>query len=669
VTGELDAAEDPDASPIGERLGYVAALDGIRAFAVGAVIAFHAGVAHVSGGFLGVDTFFCLSGFLITSLLLGEARHTGTIRLGAFWARRARRLLPALFLVLGFVGLYAWLAAPAGAYPGLRLDSLATLLYVANWHFILEGSSYFQAALAPSPLTHTWSLAIEEQFYLVWPLVVLAIVKLRRSAAVVLCVAVAGALASTAWMAWLHQPGADPTRLYYGTDTHAMTILTGAALAAALAVLAKHRDPSVLRARGAWVVVVQLAGLAGAAGLSVMALTVTGTTPWLYKGGYLLTGVATAAVILSVVTVPRGALAAVLGVAPIRFVGRISYGLYLWHFPLFLWLDHARTGLYGLRLLALRVGVTLLVATASFYLVERPIRHGLVLRGARAIVITTVSVVATVSVIVATSLAAAAPTAGALPPQPPFHDPVRALIIGDSTALTLGIAIAPWTHLYDVNESDQATLGCGVTVSDAQIEHGVAIPTNWPCRTDPGAHPTIFEMWQRDVAAFRPDVVAILAGRWETHNVLRGGRLLNLTQPGFQADVAAGLTRAVRIASSHGARVVLLTAPCASSGERPDGQPWPEDSPARLATYNAIVANVAHRTGATLLDLHAMVCPDGTYQQVIDGVTVRSPDGVHFAVGPDGAGPFLAPRILSVLLAEGRQAVPEGRLTGSSSSR
>ena len=653
MSDDTRVADDPDASPIGERLGYVKGLDGIRAFAVAAVMAFHAGVTHVTGGFLGVDAFFCLSGFLITSLLLGEARHSGTIRLGAFWARRARRLLPALLLVLCFVGLYAWLAAPPGSYPGLRLDSFATLLYVANWHFILEGSSYFQAALAPSPLTHTWSLAIEEQFYLVWPIVVLGLVKLRRSPVAVLAVAVVGSLASTAWMAWLHRAGGDPTRLYYGTDTHAMTMLVGAALAASLAIVARRRDPSTLRARGAAGVVVQLVGLGGAAVLAVMALKVTGTTPLLYKGGFLLAGVATAGIILSVVTAGRGPLAVFLGLGPIRFVGRISYGLYLWHYPMFLWLDHERTGLYGVRLLAIRVGATFVVAVASFFLVERPIRHGLVLRGASAALATAGAIVVTVAVIVATSLAAAAPSSSTLPPQPPFHDPVRALIIGDSTALTLGIAIAPWTHLYDVNESDQATLGCGVTVSDAQVEHGLKIPTAWPCRTDPGTHPTIFEMWRHDVATFNPDVVAILAGRWETHDVWRGGQQLNITQPGFQADVAEGLTRAVRIASSRGARVVLLTQACADSGERANGQPWPEDSPRRLAIYNGIVRTVARRTHSTVLDLDAMVCPNGVYHQVIDGVTVRSPDGVHFA---RTAGSYLAGGILNVLLDEGRQA-------------
>jgi len=647
---------DPDASPIGQRLGYVGALDGIRAFAVAAVMAFHAGATHVTGGFLGVDAFFCLSGFLITSLLLGEARRTGTIRLGAFWARRARRLLPALFLVLCFVGLFAWLAAPPGAYPGLRLDSLATLFYVSNWHFILEGSSYFQAALAPSPLTHTWSLAIEEQFYLVWPLVVLALIRLRRPVTGVLVVASVGAVASTVWMAALHGSYSDPTRLYYGTDTHAMTMLTGAVLAAVLAMVARGADPTVLRARGAVAWVLEAAGVVGALVLTAMALKVTGTTAWLYKGGFLLTGVATAAVILSVVTVPRGPLGMLLSCAPNRYVGRISYGLYLWHYPIFIWLDHERTGLYGLRLLAVRAVVTLVVASASFFLVERPIRHGLVLRGASAVASTLAAVTATVAIVLSTSLAAAAPSAAAPPPRLPFHNPVRALILGDSTALTLGIAIAPWTYLYDVNQSDQASLGCGVTFSDAQIEHGIPIPTAWPCRTHPGAHPTIFELWRQDVATFRPDVVAILAGRWEVHTVLRNGRRVEITQRGFQRDVAAGLARAVRIASSDGARVVLMTQACASSGERPNGQPWPEDSPARLAIYNRILRGIAKQTHSTVLDLDAIVCPGGQYQQVIDGVTVRSPDGVHFA---RTAGPYLAPRVLSVLVAEGRLAMAQ----------
>ncbi|HEX3947294.1 MAG TPA: acyltransferase, partial [Acidimicrobiales bacterium] len=134
-------------------------------------MAFHSGIAWLPGGFLSIDTFFTLSGFLITSLLLKEWQRLRTIRLGVFWARRARRLLPALLIVLLFVAVYAAFVVPRGTYPGLRLDALSTLFYVANWHFILVGSNYFNQTGLPSPLTHTWTLAVEEQFYLVWPLV------------------------------------------------------------------------------------------------------------------------------------------------------------------------------------------------------------------------------------------------------------------------------------------------------------------------------------------------------------------------------------------------------------------------------------------------------------------------------------------------------------------
>ncbi len=159
-------------------------------------------------------------------------------------------------------------------------------------------------------------------------------------------------------------------------------------------------------------------------------------------------------------------------------------------------------------------------------------------------------------------------------------------------------------------------------------------------------------MWRHEVATFDPNVVAILAGRWEVHTVLLNGQYVNITQPAFRDDVAAGLTEAVQIASARGARVVLLTQPCASSGEQPNGQPWPEDAARRLALYNGVVRAVARRTHASVLDLDAMVCPNGQYHQVLNGVTVRSPDGVHFALT---SGAFLAPRIFSVLLALGRE--------------
>ena len=165
--------QDDESEVSHTRLAYLPALDGVRACAVVAVMMFHGGIPHMDGGFMGVDAFFVLSGFLITSLLMGEWRQTLTIKLGAFWARRARRLLPALLLMLLFVAFFASVIVPKGTYGALRLDALATLLYVSNWHFILVSSNYFNETAASSPLIHTWSLAVEEQFYVIWPLVVL----------------------------------------------------------------------------------------------------------------------------------------------------------------------------------------------------------------------------------------------------------------------------------------------------------------------------------------------------------------------------------------------------------------------------------------------------------------------------------------------------------------
>ena len=228
---------------------YVPALDGLRAVAVLGVMLYHGGAPVAGGGFLGVDVFFVLSGFLITSLLLGEWTRTLTVKLGQFWARRARRLLPALLVMLVGVAIFVKLFSGPGEFAGLRLDSLSTLFYVANWHFIAAGGNYFDATAQPSPLQHMWTLSIEEQFYIVWPPVVLLLLhlgrKLRPSRRLwpVLAVAVAGAVASAVDMRLSFQGGASVMRLYEGTDTRSQDILIGAALAVGMAMWAQHRAP------------------------------------------------------------------------------------------------------------------------------------------------------------------------------------------------------------------------------------------------------------------------------------------------------------------------------------------------------------------------------------------------------------------------------------------
>ena len=195
---------------VGTQLTYMPALDGIRAVSILGIMANHGGFAWADGGVISVNVFFVLSGFLITLLLMKEWTRSGTIRLRAFWARRARRLLPALFVLLGAIGLYALFFAPGGTQGPLRADGLSTLFYFGNWHEILANQSYFAQVAAPSPLLHTWTLAIEEQFYLVWPIVVVCVLKLSRSPRVLFLVAVLGVLASAAEMASPFPPWSRP---------------------------------------------------------------------------------------------------------------------------------------------------------------------------------------------------------------------------------------------------------------------------------------------------------------------------------------------------------------------------------------------------------------------------------------------------------------------------
>jgi peptidoglycan/LPS O-acetylase OafA/YrhL len=204
------------------RLRYMPALDGLRAVAVAGVLLYHGDVTWARGGYLGVDAFFVLSGFLITTLLLAEWRTNGAIDLVDFWRRRARRLLPALFLVLGAVALFAATWAPTDTLERLRGDAFATLGYVANWRFIWSSDSYFAQFSSPSPLQHVWSLAIEEQFYLVWPPAFLVLLRVTGgSRRAVLGITAGLAAGSALLMAVLFTPGADPSRVYYGTDTRA----------------------------------------------------------------------------------------------------------------------------------------------------------------------------------------------------------------------------------------------------------------------------------------------------------------------------------------------------------------------------------------------------------------------------------------------------------------
>ncbi len=343
------------------RLPYMPGLDGLRAVAVLAVFFYHAGFLWAKGGFLGVESFFVVSGYLITALLLQEYRLTGGIVLPRFWLRRARRLLPALWLLLFGVLLLAAAFAP-DAWPRLREDLLGALLYLTNWVYVFRQIPYFESFGRPPLLRHLWSLAVEEQFYLLWPLLLLFLLRRRRGS---LLPPILGLIAlSAGLMALRYQPASDPARLYYGTDTRAAGFLAGAALAVLW--------PPASRGREA---LVNLGGLLGLGGLLILFARLDEFTPHLYRGGFLLTAALTALVIAAAAR-PRGLLGQILGIPPLRWVGTRSYAIYLWHWPLMAVYRYGyECSLSPWNCALLHLALSLLLAEASYRLVENPIRR------------------------------------------------------------------------------------------------------------------------------------------------------------------------------------------------------------------------------------------------------------------------------------------------------
>ena len=682
--------QDDESAVSHTRLAYLPALDGVRAFAVIAVMMFHGGIPHMDGGFMGVDAFFVLSGFLITSLLIGEWRQALTIKLGAFWARRARRLLPALLLMLLFVAFFATVIVPKGTYGALRLDALSTLLYVSNWHFILINSNYFaENSATASPLLHTWSLAVEEQFYLIWPLVVLGVLHFTRNLKALFTLCVAAAIGSAVWMYVVYDGGLNTNRAYLGTDTRSQCLFIGCTLAVGLVLLAQRSHEQGRLAKGElWhpatsvgLATCGVLGIVGAAGAVSSFLLTTSLSSFPYSGGFFLLGLSVAAVIVAAVGAPRSIVPRFLALAPIRYVGRISYGLYIWHWPIFIWLNHERTGLSGWELFAVRAAVTFGVSVVSFHLVERPIRMGTFVSQWRAWLVVPAGIGAVIVAVIAatttTPAVAGIPTIGigtngatttTSPGAPTFAQPVRVLLFGDSVALTLGLGLSDAVdqNKYDYVLSDEGILGCGVVDGPEVDLLGAHDTTPSACNGSPftpgeslPAQPWPYQ-WLSAMNEVKPNVVVLLAGRWEVSDREYQGQWTNILNPVFAAYVKQQLNKASQLVTKTGAHMVFLTAPCTNEGEQPDGAPWPEDSLKRLDIYNQLVRQVAaeYPTTDSVVDLFAASCPGGRYSTSIHGVAVRRSDGVHFTVA---GGQYLAPLIMPPIVAAGKaQAAATG---------
>ena len=352
--------------PTRPGLPHVPALDGLRGLALVAVLVYHAEPSWLPGGMLSVTVFFTLSGFLITSLLLTELELTGAVDLPAFWMRRARRLVPAS---IAAVGLVALLAATGlhGAASSLIGDATSALTWSANWRFVADGSTYDSLFGDPSPLQHFWSLAVEEQVYLGLPLAALVLLRRARRRRSFAAVVVAGIAASTWAAAALHVAGATGGRAYYGTDARLAEPLVGALLA--VCITRGGRFTAFGRAAR------RVAGAAGClalAGLAALFAHLSIADGRLYRGGFLLTAALSAFVLIA--ATQDTVVARILRVRLLTRLGLISYGAYLFHWPIFLWVNDRLRGSDRIVVAAVGIGGTLALAVASHVLLELPIR-------------------------------------------------------------------------------------------------------------------------------------------------------------------------------------------------------------------------------------------------------------------------------------------------------
>jgi peptidoglycan/LPS O-acetylase OafA/YrhL/lysophospholipase L1-like esterase len=630
-------------------LPYFPALDGLRGIAVAAVLAYHGGFSWMVGGFLGVSTFFTLSGFLITALALGEHGSGGRIDLKAFWVRRARRLLPASLACLVLVLAFGVFAADVVQRENLAGDVVAALADVANWRFIIADQSYADLFAAPSPVLHFWSLAIEEQFYLLFPLLLTGLVAagtvgarsteprrrswfgrpsapFRHTLGAALVALTAGSLAVTLLA------GFEPDRIYFGTDTRAAELLLGGILATVLF----DGQVTTRLARPGWLRTV--AAAVGAVALVVCVASWVGTaqtSDWLYDGGLALYAVLSCLVVAAAV-LPVGAVRSVLAVPPLRHLGRISYGVYLYHWPIFLWLRQ-QTDLGQWPRFVVGVAITLTLAEASYRYLEMPVRRGgpvLSYRPRQVAPLAAALVVAGAVAVSATApppiidfgrsedellaLGAAAPTVtttSTIDPVALVPPPPRVAFFGDSTALQTGLGVAD--HLIHTGAGTvvpgSTPLGCPLLRTDAhRAQEGSTLDKLEACRWD--------VVYPRRLAEFAPTVAVVQAGVWDIGDQRLPGdeRWVAPGDPSYDEFARAELARVVDTLSADGALVVWLTGP--PMWKMPD----PDETARRMARYNELVRELpAARPGRIeVIDLAGWVAalpPEEDRRLRVDG--------------------------------------------------
>jgi len=531
----VGSESDPTGRPrSAARFTHQPPLDGVRGVAAAAVVLYHAGFTWAQGGYVGIDLFFTLSGFLITTLMLDELRRRQQLDLAAFWRRRFKRLLPLMFLVVAVSCVWAWLAADTSTLDRIRRDAIGAVFYVNNWVQVHDGVGYFEQFSAPTPLTHTWSLAVEEQFYVVWPLVVAVIVavvrrlhhrnglartppgrrswaRIRRRLGVA---AMAGVALSAGLSALLSFTGTPPDQIYLRTDTRLQGILLGCALACLRwgrwqvpgdesADAEEQPDrPAML----AWDTAT-VASLVVLAWICARGIDAT----FAARGGYLLTALA-AGVVISGSVLPGSFGGRIFSWSPLRWLGRISYGVYLWHWPVFAALTQRSTGWGFAPVTILRLALTLGLSVASFHLVETPLRTriqwsmrwipaAIACCTVLALVATTGATQSDADRFAADQARNAAPPTAPTTTLPPPPATTTALVIGDSFGSTVA---TQWTSEGPVQVVDATDPACGAFQFAGA---GGRSPSERRCRD-----------WRSvldsELATRKVDVVVVVARTW-----------------------------------------------------------------------------------------------------------------------------------------------------------
>ncbi len=678
--------------PQGHGLRYAPGLDGVRALAVFAVVAYHIGTTSSStvlpGGFLGVDVFFVLSGYLITSLLIVEVQQTGRISIKNFYIRRARRLLPALFallLIVAAIGAF-WLPQQAARLKG---DLLASLGYVTNWWLIAEDSSYFgNSGDRPPLLTHLWSLAVEEQYYLAWPLILMAFAAVRARRGLMLTIVGAGILGSMVVGYQLYDPLLDPSRVYYGTDTRALAPLLGAFLA--IAVKPWHHRPRLPRGTRHGL---DFLGVTALLALAAVAAILHDTDELLYRGGFLVIAVL-GGIVVTVAGHPGTALGEALGTQPLRYLGERSYAIYLWHWPVCLL---TRPGidvpLTGWANAAARIAAAIVLAEISYQLIERPIRkHGFIaalrrprttkaaapsaagLRPVRpgqpapdvretaaprrpraALAYTAVLSVTLVAggTWAGIGLTAAAsrdlglgfdvgeqqslgplPTASlstgpSAPPHPSLARGATVAFFGDSQALTLLYEpVRPVDLSTYINAVDASMEGCGLLLGRVDSRSGEwrNLDYDW-CR---GWQST----WAEQANQHDPAVAVIMLGAWDVFDLKLPGTGQNLPFGSVEWDqnFRVALTQAISILRAPDRFVALSLLPCFRPDPSRQGSGagyWPErGDDDRTRHINDLLLEAAEKDPSGVITLQ----PPGEFctEPIASNRSYRW-DGVHYA--------------------------------------